>query len=802
MDGASPEQPPASERRAVDIRIRGIVQGVGFRPHIWRVATALSLTGDVRNDAGGVLIRCAGTRGSVEALLNSIRTEPPHTARIDAIDVRDIDLAPTPTGFSIADSTSDLAAVTFAPDLATCSACLDEIRDPGQRRFRYPFTNCTACGPRLTIVEHAPYDRANTTMRDFPMCAACATEYALPNDRRYHAEPIACPICGPRLRLTWADGRLVDQSEISGDAITTAARLLREGHILAIKGLGGFHLACDATLETAIIALRRRKRRVAKPLAVVMRDLAMVERYCEVTDIEAACLMSPQAPIVLLPKNETPLPEALAPGLKTLGVMLPYTPLHHLLVEACDRPLVMTSANISDEPQCIDRAEVDARLACIVDASLDHDRRISHRVDDSVVRIIDGSVALLRRARGYAPAPVAMPGAFRQAPTILALGSELKNTVCMLRDGVASLSQHIGDLENDLAFDDYLKTLTLQRSLHAAAPAALAIDRHPEFLSTKHGREFARAGGIRLVETQHHHAHIASCLADNGYPPDAGPVLGIVLDGLGYGDDGSLWGGEFLLADYGGYQRVGSLKPVAMLGGAQAVREPWRNTYAHIISSVGWPEFERICRGTPLHGLLAAKPLAQLNRMLERGLNSPPASSCGRLFDAVAVAVGLVQSGIAYEGQSGAELEALAQTKLAEVTREQSAYSLGINEQHGMGRLQLDPGPMWRRLSIDLAAGEPPATMAARFHLGFAGAVLQLTLTLRARSESNRPEFDTVALSGGCFQNKILLETLAAGLRDSGMKVLMHRHVPANDGGLALGQAAIAAWRLVKEWRS
>lgn len=756
----------------------------------------MAIDGNVSNDAEGVLIRCTGPPGAIQALLDQLRAMPPVNARIDSIRVEETS-EPMHGGFSIIESAVDNATVSFAPDLATCLACLDEIRDPAQRRYRYPFTNCTACGPRLTIVERAPYDRANTTMRDFPMCAACAAEYASPRDRRFHAEPIACPVCGPQLHLLRPDGTPFDGA--GGDVIAAAADLLLQGNILAIKGLGGFHLACDATQSPVIAELRRRKRRPAKPLAVMMRDLVMVQRFCAISDAEAAFLRLTEAPILLLRRQDHALPDVLAPGLDTLGVMLPYTPAHHVLLEHAGRPLVMTSANIADAPQCVDWQCAGPQLVAVVDAVLDHDRRIAHRVDDSVVRMIGGSRVVLRRARGFAPASIKLPAKFDSVPDILALGSELKNTMCLLRHGVAHLSQHIGDLEHEPAFDDYLKTIELQQSLHNSTPGGIAVDCHPEFLSTKLGYRLAAERNIQLIETQHHHAHVASCLVDNYYPADAPPVLGIVLDGLGFGDDGTLWGGEFLLAGYGGYQRLGCLKPVAMPGGAQAVREPWRNTYAHIAASLGWTGFERLCRNTALHRCLVDKPLRQLDAMMDRGLNSPLASSCGRLFDAVAVALGLVQTGVAYEGQGGAELEALAQRQLGAVIDEQSGYSFGIDQPPGSPFAQLNPGPMWHRLLLDVAANEQPALMAARFHLGLAQAVLQMTQILRVSSESDRPVFDTVALSGGCFQNKVLAELVADGLNNSGVRVLTHCRVPANDGGLALGQAAIAAWRLIQE---
>jgi hydrogenase maturation protein HypF len=781
----------AQRAQAREFRVRGRVQGVGFRPAVWRIARELGLAGEVLNDADGVLLRVAGDEDRVAALLDGIERQLPRLARIDGIEPRYYG-GELPREFRIAESAGGNVHTEVTPDAAICPDCAAELSDPARRRFRYPFTNCTHCGPRLSIVTAIPYDRATTTMADFALCAACRGEYHDPQDRRFHAEPIACPDCGPRVSLVPFGLR---SAAPVGDAIRAAVALIRRGEIVAVKGLGGYHLACDATNVHSVARLREAKRREAKPFALMARDLDVIRRYCNTSVEEERLLTSVQAPIVLLHAESQALPEALAPGLRTLGFMLPTTPLHLLLLSDFSTPLVMTSGNLSDEPTITDDAVARRRLSDIAAYALTHDRRIANRVDDSVVRVMQGRPRVLRRARGFAPAPLKLPAGFEQARDLLAMGGELKASFCLVKDGEAILSQHQGDLENALAFDDYRNSLALYQKLFDHSPAGLIVDLHPDYLSSKLGRAEAERRGLPLLEVQHHHAHVAACMAENGRRLDAPPVLGVALDGLGFGDDGSLWGGEFLLADYRGYTRLGSLKPVAMLGGAQAAREPWRNLYAHLTRAIGWDRLSGSYSGLEVLACLNAKPRAVLDAMMTKGLNAPPASSCGRLFDAMAAALGICRERQVYEGDAAARLEALAQDALARDDHDDTFYPYKHSRLLQNDMLELDPAPLWHAVLDDLADGIPATTMALRFHRGLARALVAAVQQLAA-GEPKGTRVDTVALSGGSFQNRILLESVAAALQEAGFVVLSHAEVPTNDGGLALGQAAIGAARL------
>jgi hydrogenase maturation protein HypF len=730
------------------IRVRGLVQGVGFRPTVWRIAHDHDLAGDVCNDGEGVLIRVwpgpEAPADIIDRFCASLRSQCPPLARIDAIERSALVSLPPGPGFRIQASGTTRVRTAVVPDAATCEACSAEIRDPRDRRYRYPFTNCTHCGPRLSIVRAIPYDRANTSMAVFPLCPACAAEYEDPADRRFHAQPNACPRCGPRLWLTDAQGRGLDpEAEGAADAIDLASRLLASGRILALKGIGGFHLACDARDPGTVAELRRRKGRYQKPFALMARDLGVIRRYCRVSDAEADLLESPAAPIVLLDRSSGDsaglLAPEIAPGQGTLGMMLPYSPLHRLLLADWDRPLVMTSGNLSEEPQCIDNGDAMERLGGVADFTLLHDRAIVNRVDDSVARLMDGAPRLLRRARGYAPAPIPLPPGFESAPQVLAFGGELKNTACLLKDGQGILTQHLGDLEEAHTAREYGRTLDLYQTLFQHHPRLLAVDLHPDYRSTLTGRDWAAREGLPLVGVQHHHAHIAAVLADNGWPLDAGPVLGIALDGLGYGPDGTLWGGELLVADYRSYRRVAWLRPTPMPGGTRAILEPWRNLLAQIETSLGWETFEGRWPDLDVTRRLTGRPLGVLRSMLARGLNSPLSSSAGRLCDAVAAALGLGGEAITYEGQAAIELEALAAPAMADGG---PGYPFAVSSA-GEGRL-LDPAPLWSALFDDLAAGTPPARIAARFHLGLCDALATLAGRIAAGEG-----VDTVALSGG-----------------------------------------------------
>ncbi len=782
-------------RQTVEIRVRGTVQGVGFRPTVWRLACDEGLVGEVLNDGFGVLIRTTGKSGAISQFLSRLHTEAPPLSQIEDVETQVLNLLDF-EDFRIAESVSGENCTRVTPDAAVCEACRAEVLDPKERRYGYPFANCTHCGPRFSIVKEVPYDRANTTMADFPMCASCNSEYLQPADRRFHAQPIACPTCGPSIWLERIDRSARSDHLPTTTALDSAIELLKDGSVVAIRGLGGFHLACDATNPEAVLRLRQRKHRYGKPFALMARDLETIRRYCNLTPAEADLLQSPEAPIVLLSADGAEkLPEGIAPGLNTVGFMLPYTPLHLLITRQIDRPLVMTSGNISDEPQVTSLDTARTGLRGIADAMLMHDREIANRIDDSVVRIVAGRPSVMRRARGYAPSAVPLPPGFAGAPDLLAFGGELKATFCVVKDGAAILSQHQGDLEDVSTFEDYQKNLQLYSRIYDHRPRLLVADMHPEYLSAKLAKQRSATDNLPLLEVQHHHAHIASCMVENGVALDAGPVLGIAIDGLGFGDDGTIWGGEFLLADYRGYRRVGAFKPVAMVGGVQAIREPWRNTYAHLVAGMGWTQFVERFSGLELYRYLINKPLPTIDRMLERGLNVPLASSCGRLFDAVAAALGLCADQAIFEGQGAMELEALAEPWRPSVA--EPPYPFTITEQATSGLLYLDPLPMWESLLKDIDRQTPVARMAARFHYGLARAIRDMVARIRSTNAAGT-SVNRVALSGGCFQNKLLLEELVQLLESDGLSCLLHAKVPTNDGGLALGQAAIAAARHIE----
>jgi hydrogenase maturation protein HypF len=775
----------------VEIRVRGTVQGVGFRPTVWRLARENDLVGHVLNDSRGVLIRATGEQKRIACFLSCLEANPPPLSRIESLDIHHLDEVVRFESFDIAGSVGGETRTNVTADAATCAACWAEVLDARERRHRYPFTNCTHCGPRVSIVTGMPYDRARTTMAAFAMCEACAAEYREPADRRFHAQPIACPECGPKLWLEPLDGAIpADDRPLA--PLDAAVRQIKDGKILAIRGLGGFHLACDATNGRAVDRLRARKRRFGKPFALMARDKTVIQRFASISPLESELLLSPAAPIVLLRADGLQrLPESVAPGLDTLGFMLAYTPLHKLILEEFDLPLVMTSGNICHEPQVTDNAEVRAKLGDIADSVLLHDRDIANRIDDSVIRVIGGRARILRRARGFAPTPIALPKSFTDAPAILAFGGELKSTFCLIKDGAAILSQHQGDLEDAATFDDYQKNLELYRELYNCRPRVFAADTHPEYLSSKLAREQVSRGGV-LHDIQHHHAHIASTMAENGRELDVPPVLGVVLDGVGFGADATLWGGEFLRADYCDFRRLAAFKPVAMIGGAQAIQEPWRNTYAHLVAAFGWEEFQRDFGDLELARRLAGKPRAILDRMLASAVNVPAASSCGRLFDAVAAAVGLCPDRVLFEGQAAMELEDLIDDAACAAAKSRGFYSF-CRTRSKTGLEILEPRPMWRALLEDLRSGTPGPVISARFHLGLAVSVADTAVRLARQSDAG--PIDTVVLTGGCFQNKTLFESCVSHIEASGLSCLTQSRAPMNDGGLALGQAAIAAAR-------
>ncbi len=818
-----------------EIRISGTVQGVGFRPTVYRIAKDLKLKGDVCNDGEGVLIRVSGSQASIEEFINRIQQESPRLANIDRLTRIPSQGELVFNDFVISDSINTAIKTQIVPDAATCENCKQEIFDPLSRYYRYPFTNCTDCGPRLSIINAIPYDRNNTSMAKFAKCSQCSKEYADIENRRFHAQPVACYTCGPQAWLERADGKPVTAAMFSMlDDIDAVCTLLQKGEIVAIKGLGGIHLACDATNNAAVEKLRQRKQRDNKPFALMARDIQVIEQYCKPTPKEKEILESAIAPIVLikippippfglrhllqvgepaqrsgLPSPHLPLRVAplatsrgtrptqwltiplspsIAPRQNTLGFMLPYTPLHHLILRRMNRPIVLTSGNVSDEPQCINNDEAREKLSKIADYFLFHNRDIINRVDDSVVRIVGEKLQIIRRARGYTPAPINLPSGFENVPQILAMGGELKNTFCLLRDGKAILSQHLGDLANAAVFESYRETLNLYLNLFEHQPEAVAVDKHPEYLSTKLGKELAVANQIKIDDIQHHHAHIAACMAENQLPLDSKPVLGIALDGLGYGEDNTLWGGEFLLADYRNFIRLATLKPFPLIGGEQATYQPWRNTYSQLISNFTWSEIQRNYGNLEIIKYLDEKPLTLINKIRERSLNTPLTSSTGRLFDAVAAAIGICREQCSYEGQAAIEMEALIEEKLLNQRKETLTYPFKINFLDNI--YYIDPHPMWKALLNDLQQKASAKIIAARFHIGLAIAIVKTVNTLRQQHP-----IDRVALTGGVFQNRILLQQVTNRLQASGINVLTHSLVPCNDGGLSLGQAVIAAAR-------
>jgi hydrogenase maturation protein HypF len=747
-------------RVRTEVRVEGTVQGVGFRPFVHGLATGLGLAGLVGNDASGVFIEVEGDAGAVERFVDGLR-EPPPLAVIERISTRS--LSPDGhRGFRIVGSdASGRPRTLVTADSATCADCLRELADPADRRHGYPFVNCTNCGPRFTIVTGVPYDRPNTTMAGFAMCAACAAEYGDPADRRFHAQPVCCPACGPRVVLLDPAGRA-----LPGEPVEAARALLRRGGILALKGLGGYHLAATAGDESAVAALRSRKHREDKPFAVLVPDLPAARRLGAVDSAEEALLTSGRRPIVLLRRHaDAPLAEAVAPGNRSIGVLLPYTPLHHLLAA---EPLVLTSGNVSDEPIAYEDEDAVARLAPIADAFLLHDRPIQTRTDDSVLRVARGRPLPLRRSRGAVPSVLALPLVAHRH--VLACGAELKSTFCLARGRRAWVSHHIGDLKNAETLASFQTGVAHFERLFAVAPEIVAHDLHPDYLSTTYA--LAREG-VERVAVQHHHAHLAACLAEHG---EAGPAVGAIFDGAGLGSDGTVWGGEILVGDLRGFERAGHLWPVALPGGDQAAREPWRMACA-------WLGAARArARDAAPAALRAAVPAPTWDAVaaLARSPSSPRTTSAGRLFDAVAALAG-VRTVATYEGQAAAELEAAA-TRCAE----RAAYPLPLDD--GPDGLLLDARPTVLAAARDARNDVDPVRIAARFHHGLARALADACARL-----AERHGLDTVALGGGVWVNRLLLRLTATALETRGLRVLTPELLPPGDGGLAYGQAAIAA---------
>ena len=760
---------PLTERRRV--RVTGTVQGVGFRPFVFRQAVALGLGGFVRNDSAGVLIEIEGEQARVAELCRRLSESPPPLARVTAVDWAPVALLGGSEGFHILDSAADrVPRAAVSVDSATCADCLAEVDDPHDRRHGYPFTNCTNCGPRYTIVLEVPYDRPATTMAGFSMCAACQAEYDDPADRRFHAQPNACPACGPRVAYHDPTGRHLVEA---GAALDAVAEALSEGDIVAVKGLGGYHLAADATNDDAVTKLRLRKARDDKPFAVMVADLDMARSLCLLDPRAASALVSFRRPIVVAERRpDTVIAEGVAPKMADLGLMLPYTPLHHLLMARMQRPLVMSSGNRSDDPIAHRDEDAFARLGPLVDGVLAHDRQIHIRCDDSVVRASGRRVQMVRRSRGHAPESLPLPRPARRQ--VLAVGAELKNTVSVAKDSFLVCSHHIGDLEHLATYEAFLQATAHLCRLFGIEPEVVAHDLHPEYLSTKHALDL----DLEPWPVQHHHAHIASCLAEHAHE---GTVLGIAFDGLGYGTDGTLWGGEFLVADFDHFERAAHLRPVALPGGTAAIREPWRMALAWTALASGPDAAARL---GPALDPRWSEVLALALRD-GQGALAGRTTSAGRLFDAVAALLGL-RSRITYEGQAAIELETLARS----VPRQAApSYPADLVEATGPGALDvLDPAPLLATVLSEIDRGTDRAEIAAGFHEGLGRA----TAALGARL-ARRRGLDTVALSGGVFQNVRLSDIVEDALVAEGLTVLVHELVPPNDGGISIGQAAVAA---------
>ena len=754
------------------IHVAGIVQGVGFRPYVHRLATERHLAGQIANTSTGVVIEVEGAAEVVDDFVSSLSAQAPPLALVTEIRVVEIDRTGA-SDFCILPSDPSAAVRTLiSPDIATCADCLGELFDPADRRFHYPFINCTNCGPRFSIVRGIPYDRPQTSMSVFPMCPSCLAEYEDPRNRRFHAQPNACWQCGPQLEFCDSRGGRLSVE----DPIAEAVARLRAGDIIAVKGLGGFHLAVDATNSSAVSRLRECKRRIEKPFAVMVSDLETISRYCMLDAEGRDLLCLRQRPIVLLPKkNPCLLADSVAPFNSDLGIFLPYTPIHHLLFrESGLQALVMTSGNLSEEPIAIGNSEAVARLGEIADWFLLHNREILLRCDDSVLRHTGGRTRQIRRSRGFVPVPVFLK---REFPPTLAVGGELKNTICLLRGHEAFLSQHIGDLENVEAYKFFQEAVDHFQKILKIRPGIVAYDLHPDYFATRWARKLP---GIQAVGVQHHHAHIVSCMAENHLE---GRVIGFALDGTGYGSDGRIWGGEVLLANYMDFERAAHLAYVPLPGGAAAIREPWRMAVSHLWASFG-PDFLEL--PIPFFQQIPQERVLTVLRMMERHVNSPLTSSCGRLFDAVAALINLRHE-VNYEAQAAVELE---------MCRDEAAagqpYRFGLGEEGDL--LQIDSRPLFRAIVEDMLRGATTGEISQRFHDGLVEALVSIARVLRKRTSLN-----TVCLSGGTFQNTCLANGLEHQLQSEGFEVYTHSQVPAGDGGISLGQAVVATHRVGSE---
>lgn len=745
------------------VSLEGLVQGVGFRPFVHNLAVMLNLSGWVRNTGQGVVVEVEGSRKALSEFLTGITSDPPTNARI--LHLESVYLDPVGySGFAILPSTEGSRTSLIPPDLATCRDCLAEIFDPDNRRYRYPFTNCTHCGPRYTILRTLPYDRPNTSMAGFTMCPACREEYENPADRRFHAQPNACPVCGPQVFLWDREGR---EQAVGWESIRLAAKAVHQGEIVAIKGLGGFHLLVDADNPESIARLRARKHREEKPFAVLMPTLAHVESHCRLSAVERHLLESPEGPIILLERNaEYGQVDASVAGRNPyLGVFLPYTPLHHLILHEIGRPVVATSGNLSDEPICIDEHEAIAKLGGIADWFLIHNRPILHPVDDSIVRMIASRPMMLRRARGYAPLPIVVPGA---RGSVLAVGALFKNTVAASIGDRVYLSPHIGDLETEETFRSFERAISLFGEIQDFQPELLAHDLHPDFLS----RQYADRNGVPTCGVQHHHAHVLACMADNEIE---GPVLGVAWDGTGWGEDGTIWGGEFLVTEGAGFARVAHLRPFLLPGGDAAARQPWRSAMGVLYATLG--EDLSSDSASRLFPDIDSLQISTVHQMLKQGLNCPTTTSAGRLFDAVAAIAG-VRNVSRFEGQAAMELEFLTHG-----IQPDEAYPFRIEEK------SVDWIPALKDIVKDRETVVESSMISIRFHNMLAEAIVEVARVAN---------LERVVLTGGCFQNRYLTERAALRLREAGYRPYWHQRVPPNDGGIALGQVVAASLKEVR----
>jgi hydrogenase maturation protein HypF len=773
--------------KLASISVCGIVQGVGFRPFVYGLAVKHNLKGWVYNTSEDVKIEVEGTAEAVEQFVRELETKAPPLAHIENVS---IEYHPPRRykNFEIRQSQAQEGKYQLiSPDVATCQPCLGELLNPEDRRYRYPFTNCTNCGPRFTIIEDMPYDRPQTTMRSFQMCPQCQAEYDSPLDRRFHAQPNACPKCGPRVELVDNQGNLVTGS----NPIIAASQLLKEGKIVAIKGLGGFLLACDATNDTAVKMLRQRKKRPSKPFAIMVATVDEAKKHSYVSPEEEDLLISPQSPIVLMRwREDSSVSREVAPNLRFLGVMLPYTPLHHILLRDAGRPLVMTSGNLSEEPIARDNDEALRRLSGIADYFLIHNRDIYSRYDDSVTMVERGTGRLVRRARSYAPYPVRLLFEARQ---VLGCGAEEKNTFCLTKDNYAFLSQHIGDMENMETLEHFDNTISLYKRLFHIEPEIIAHDLHPDYLATKYARELGESG-MKLVPVQHHHAHIASCMADNGLDS---PVIGVAFDGTGMGADGNIWGGEFFVANYRNCKRAGHLEYLPLPGGAAAIRRPYRTAIGYIITLLGENALNAVIASEAKQSRLSSigqvteVEIQIIKRQIERKINSPISSSMGRLFDAISALLG-IRGEIDYEGQAAVELEMAAFSSVIArsvsdeaICHTQESYPYHIVEDEGIRVVRL--GDLFSTVIEDLHQDISKGRISVKFHNTVARMINEMCRLTAAETGITQ-----VALSGGVFQNRLLLRKTVGLLENSGFKVFTHRQVPCNDGGISLGQAVIA----------